>query len=171
MSKLGSVAPKERINIVYQPSTNGNEEVELPFKILAIGDYTGRADDRCVEDRTPINIDKDNFNEVMASHKLAASFCVENSIHHNGGDLTVDLKFDTLKDFTPEGIAAQVPELRELMELRDALTALKGPLGNMPGFRSQLRDLLADASSRQQLTQESAALPSAFTTDSDQESE
>ena len=66
MSREGSVAPKERVNIVYKPATgNAQEEVELPLKIMMVGDYTLRPDDQAVENRKPINIDKDNFNQVL----------------------------------------------------------------------------------------------------------
>lgn len=156
MPKEGSVAPKERVNIVYKPATDGAEEVELPLKILAIGDYTGREDDRALEDRKPINIDKDNFNEVMEKHELKADINVEDRL--SGGDddaeLAVSLKFKNLKDFTPEGVANQVPELKKLLELRAALTALKGPLGNRPAFRKQMQNLLGDEASRKKLMDE-----------------
>lgn len=66
MAKEGSVAPKERVNIVYRPATgDAQEEVELPLKMLIMGDFTQTEDERAVEDREPINIDKDNFNDVM----------------------------------------------------------------------------------------------------------
>ena len=61
MAKDGSVAPKERINIVYKPATNMDEEIELPFKMMVMGDFTGRADDTPLEDRSRINIDKDKI--------------------------------------------------------------------------------------------------------------
>ena len=74
MAREGSVAPKERVNITYKPATgNAKEEVELPLKMLMLGDYTGRADPRPLEDRKPINVDKDNFQQVMAEQKLAVS--------------------------------------------------------------------------------------------------
>ncbi len=67
MAKEGSVAPKERVNIVYKPATgDAQEEVELPLKMLMMGDYTNRPDPRPLEDRKPINVDKDNFSKVMA---------------------------------------------------------------------------------------------------------
>ena len=66
-----SVAPKERVNIVYKAQIGDAQvETELPLKILMVGDYTGRHDDTAVEDRKPINIDKENFNEVMAKQDL-----------------------------------------------------------------------------------------------------
>jgi len=67
MAKDGSVAPKERINITFKPTTGGaQEQIELPLKLVAMGDYTHRADERKVEDRKPISIDKMTFDEVLA---------------------------------------------------------------------------------------------------------
>jgi type VI secretion system protein ImpB len=78
MSKEGSVAPKERVNITYKPATgNAKEEVELPLKLLMLGDYTQRPDPTPLEDRKPINVDKDNFQKVMSEQKLALSFGVQ----------------------------------------------------------------------------------------------
>jgi len=156
VSKEGSVAPKERVNIVYKPATgNQQAEIELPLKILMIGDYTGRTDDRTIEERKPINVDKDNFNEVMASHNLKADVSVADKLSTEGsGSLAVSLKFKTLADFGPEGIVAQVPELRTLLELRSALVALKSPLGNVPAFRKKIQGLLGDPEARQKLMAE-----------------
>lgn len=156
MSKEGSVAPKERVNIVYKPATgNAQEEVELPLKILMMGDYTGRADDRAVEDRKPINIDKDNFNDVMSSHKLSVTLGVADKLGSEpGGQLAVKLAFNSLADFSPEGVVNQVPELKTLLDLRTALNALKGPLGNVPAFRKKIQALLGDDNARQKLMAE-----------------
>jgi type VI secretion system protein ImpB len=156
--KEGSVAPKERINITYKPATGGaTEDVELPLKILMLGDFTGRQDDRPVEDRKPINIDKDNFDKVMAAQELKTTVSVKNKLTDgDAGDLSVELKFSSLRDFRPEGIVDQVPQLRELMELRNALVALKGPLigGNVPEFRKKLMDALKDPDKRNRLMRE-----------------
>ena len=155
MAKEGSVAPKERVNIVYKPATDGQEEVELPLNILAIGDYTGREDDRPVEERKPINIDKDNFNDVMEKHELKVDLQVPDKLADQAGaELGVSLQFKTLADFTPEGVAEQVPELKQLLALREALVALKSPLGNKPAFRKQLQKLLEDEGSRNKLMAE-----------------
>jgi type VI secretion system protein ImpB len=156
VSKEGSVAPKERVNIVYKPATgNAQEEVELPLKILMMGDYTGRADDRPLEQRKPINVDKDNFNEVMASHKLELTMSVPDKLSgEKDAEMSVKLKFNGLNDFGPEGIVNQVPELRTLLELRSALNALKGPLGNIPAFRKKIQALLGDNDARDKLMSE-----------------
>lgn len=155
MAKEGSVAPKERVNIVYKPAVDGAEEVELPLKILAIGDYTGRADDRQLEDRKPINIDKDNFNEVMEKHGLAIDINVPDRLSGTAGsEMSASLQFKSLKDFTPEGILAQVPELQKLMDLRNALTALKSPMGNVPTFRKKLQSMLDNPEQRDALMAE-----------------
>ena len=155
MAKEGSVAPKERVNIVYKPATEGAEEVELPLKILAIGDYTGRPDDRQLEDRKPINIDKDNFEEVMEKHELGIDINVPDKLSGEAGaEMAMSLKFKSMKDFTPEGVLQQVPELQQLMDLRNALTALKSPLGNVPGFRKKLQAMLSDPAQRDKLLAE-----------------
>lgn len=156
MGKEGSVAPKERVNITYKPATGDQqEEVELPLRIMMMGDYTGKPDDTPLEERKPINIDKDNFNDVMAEQKLATDVHVADKLSGEAGaEMAVSLKFKGLKDFTPEGVAEQVPELRQLMLLRNALTALKGPLGNIPQFRKKIEKLLGDEGSREKLMKE-----------------
>ncbi|MFN0062484.1 MAG: type VI secretion system contractile sheath small subunit [Myxococcaceae bacterium] len=155
MPKESSVAPKERVNIVYKTATgNAQEEIELPLKILMMGDYTGRPDNTPLEDRAPINIDKGNFNEVMSKQDLAVDTSVKNQLAQDAGELAVSLKFKTLADFGPEGIVNQVPELQQLLELRQALTALKGPLGNVPAFRKKIQTLLGDETNRSRLLSE-----------------
>ncbi|WP_137806619.1 type VI secretion system contractile sheath small subunit [Pseudomonas sp. G(2018)] len=151
MAKEGSVAPKERINVTFKPATGGvQEEIELPLKLLAIGDYTQRKDDRKVEDRKPINIDKMTFDEVLAKQELQVTLSVPNRLQDDSGseELVVDLRVDSMKDFNPASLVEQVPELKKLMELRNALVALKGPLGNAPAFRKAIEGVLADDESR-----------------------
>lgn len=154
--KEGSVAPKERVNIVYRPATgDAQEEVELPLKLVMMGDYTMREDDTPLEERKPVNVDKDNFNDVMRSQALSITANVPNRLSEEEDDeMAVELKFDTLKDFEPESIVRQVPELRKLLELRQALTALKGPLGNIPAFRKALQATLASEKAREKLLAE-----------------
>lgn len=156
MSKESSVAPTERVNIVYKPATgNAQEQVELPLKILAMGDFTHRPDPRPLEERAPINVDKDNFNEVMAQQELKVTLSVPDRLsNEKDAELPMTLEFKTLADFSPESVVNQVPELKTLLELRSALHALKGPLGNLPAFRRKLQSLLGDPDSRQKLMRE-----------------
>ncbi len=151
-----SVAPKERVNITYKAQVgDAQEETELPLKILMVGDYTGRPDDTPLEERKPISVDKENFNDVMAKQDLKAAVAVPDRLSgEKDASLNVQLAFRGLNDFTPEGIVGQVPELKKLLELRQALTALKGPLGNIPAFRKRIQSLLGDDKARQQLMTE-----------------
>ena len=156
MAKEASIAPKERVNIVYRPATgDSQEEVELPLKLMVLGDFTLRADDRILEDRTPVNIDKDTFNDVMRSQDLGITVNVPNKLTDEpDAQMSVDLKFETLKDFEPDAIVQKVPELARMMELREALKALKGPLSNVPAFRKKLQELVGDEEARAKVLQE-----------------
>lgn len=157
MAQESSVAPKERVNIRFKPATgNAKEEVELPLKLMVLGDFTGRADDRPVEERELVNVNKDNFDDVMKSQKLGLDMVAENKLDDSpeAGNMTVSLKFESIKDFEPERVAAQIPELRTLTDLRSALVALKGPLGNVPAFRKAIQTMLEDEGARQKLLSE-----------------
>jgi len=157
MAKEGSVAPKERVNIVYRPATgDASEEVELPLKILVMGDYTMREDDTPVEDRAPINVDKDNFNDVLNAQKVTLDTVVDNTLAEGEEDakLNLSLDFKTMRDFEPDAILNKVPELQQLVALREALKALKGPLGNVPDFRKKIQELVHDEGARERLLKE-----------------
>jgi len=156
MAKEASVAPKERVNIVYRPATgDAKEETELPLKILVMGDFTGKADDRAVEDRKAINIDKDNFNDVLASQDLKLETAVKDKLGEDpDAEMAVSLDFKSMKDFEPDAIIKKVPELAKLVELREALKAVKGPLGNVPEFRKKVSELVQDPDSKAKLLKE-----------------
>lgn len=157
MSKShGSVAPKERINIKYIPATGDQQaEVELPLKLLITGDFKGHGEESAREDRQPVRIDKDNFNDVLTKAEVSLDMAVPCVLTNDiENDLSINLQFKSINDFGPDAIARQVPEMNKLLELRNALVALKGPLGNTPAFRKQLQSLLADDASRQRLIRE-----------------
>ena len=157
MAKEGSVAPKERINITFKPATGGaQEEIELPLKLLVIGDYVQQVDERKLEDRKPVAIDKMTFDEVLSKQGLSLSLNVPNRLQEEGGtdELAIALNISAMKDFNPASLVEQVPELKKLMELRDALVALKGPLGNAPSFRKAIEGVLADEASRARVLSE-----------------
>lgn len=157
MADEQTVAPKERVNITYKPATGDRQaEVELPLKMLFVGDYTGRADPRPLEERKPINIDKDNFQQVLAEHNISIDIAVKNVLtdEPDASDLPVKLQIRKLSDFGPDAVAEQIPEVKRLLELRAALTSLKSPLGNVPAFRKKLQSLLGDANAREKLMNE-----------------
>jgi type VI secretion system protein ImpB len=152
----GSVAPKERINISYKPAAgNAKERVELPFKLLVLGDFTQQSDERTVEDRSLLNVNRHNFNEVMKDMDLTLNLSVANKMREGGDEqVSIELKIDSLDDFEPDNIISQVEELKQVMELREALKSLKGPLGNSPQMRKQIQALLTDSDARAALRKE-----------------
>ncbi|WP_054031048.1 type VI secretion system contractile sheath small subunit [Desulfatitalea tepidiphila] len=156
MAKEGTVAPKERVNIVYRPATgDAKEEVELPLKMLVVGDFNMREDDRMIEEREPINIDKDNFDEVMRAQNLKLDVDVADKISGDPDkEIAVSLKFESIKDFNPEAIAQHTPELNQLLQLREALSALKGPMSNRPEFRKKIQEIVKDEAAREKLLKE-----------------
>lgn len=154
MSKSSSVAPKERVNIKFVPATGDQSaELELPFKTIVVGDFTGRVDYSPLETRKATDVNKNNFNEVFRKMDLSLDVDVKNTLDESDPDasLRATLNFESIEDFQPDSIARQVPELNSLVELREALTALKGPLGNMPAFRKALAELLDDPVQRKAL--------------------
>lgn len=157
---VGSVAPRERVNITYRPASEGTQEdIELPFKILILGDFTGRPDERPIEERPPICVDKDNFDKVMAAQHLGVDISVPDHLTgpaqgHEPAELAVSLRFSSLADFRPEGLALQVEPLRRLKELRDALRFLKSSSANVPGFMRRVQELLKDPAQRERLLRE-----------------
>jgi type VI secretion system protein ImpB len=157
MAKEATVAPKERINIVYKPATNMDEDVELPLKLVVLGDFTGREDSTALEDRKVINLDKDNFNQVLAEQRISMSFGVRDRLTPNaqeGDEVPVSLEIQNLKSFQPEQVVKQVPELKALLEIREALVAMKGPLGNVKAFSQKLKQVLSDDAAREKLVRE-----------------
>jgi type VI secretion system protein ImpB len=156
MAKEGSVAPKERVNIVYKPATgDAQEEVELPLKLLVVGDFTQAKDGRALEDRPTIAVDKDNFDEVLKAQNLQLDLTVQNTLSGNEGDeLAVNLKFQSLKDFEPDQLVQKIEPLKKLMELREALKAVKSPLANTPDFRKKVQALVDDPAARDKILKE-----------------
>ncbi|GAB1121351.1 MAG: type VI secretion system contractile sheath small subunit [Shewanella algae] len=129
--------------------------MELPLKLLVLGDFKGHPEDSQLEERKTVQVDKSNFESVMKEANLSISATVDNKLtDEDGAELSVDLKFDSLKDFSPDSIGEQVPEIQKLIELREALVALKGPLGNIPAFRAKLQELIATEESREKLLSE-----------------
>lgn len=149
----GSNAPKERINITYKAKTNGqNTDVELPLKLMIMSDLTASENKKNLEEREILSINKNNFDQVMQKLNINTSFSVKNTLSEsNEGELNINLHISNMKDFSPDNIIKQVPELNKLLQLRKALMALKGPMGNIPDFRKALLEALMDKGSKEQL--------------------
>ena len=163
MPKDKSVAPKERINLVYESKLGGQEaQRELPLKILSIGDYTGSPDDRALADRKPINVNKVNFKDVMAAQKLSVEVSVPDRLSgEEDAEIGGTLTFESLDDFTPEGIANQVPELQRLLALREALVSVRASVSNPSAFLKKLKAVVKDENQRNQLIAELSKAPPA----------
>ena len=155
MSKQ-SESPKERINVTYKPATgDATEEIEIPYKLTLLGDYNPNAEKIAIEDRKAIKIDKNNFNDVVKEQNLSVSFAVPNKlVDDEDASLNIDLKISSMKDFSPEKIVENVDELKKLMQLRESLIALKGPLGNLPAFRNAIESAIENSEERDSLMEE-----------------
>ena len=102
-----------------------------------------------------VSIDKNTFSSVMGEMDIKLNINVPNKLSEKEDDeLNVNLGISSLSDFSPDNIVNAVPELKKLLELREALTAVKGPLGNVPAFRARLAELLENDESREQLLKE-----------------
>ncbi len=129
-----AVAPKERINIVYQPATGGRkEQIELPLKVMVLGDFNGRKDAQ-LQDRSAAEVSTPSVDNVMASLDVATEYSVPNTLTGKG-EIKAKLEFNSIKDLNPSAVIEQIPELKKMLGLRDALKALRAPIGNSSEFR------------------------------------
>jgi type VI secretion system protein ImpB len=122
-----------RVHIKYEVETGGAIELkELPFVMGILGDFTGQPVEPLarLKDRKFVEVTPDNFDDVLKSMKPHLSFTVDNLLSEdaNAGKLGVDLRFESLDDFSPDRVAEQVDPLRKLLELRRQLADLRGSL-------------------------------------------
>ncbi|EOH9739776.1 MULTISPECIES: type VI secretion system contractile sheath small subunit [Campylobacter] len=147
----GSHAPKERINITYKAKTNGqNADVELPLKLMVMANLKGK-NETPLEEREILQINKINFDQVMQKLDIRTNFSVKNTLGTGAEELDVDIHISSMKDFSPDSLVHQIPELKKLMQLREALMALKGPMGNIPDFRKAVVEALKDEKTKEKL--------------------
>ena len=138
--------PPARINIKFTKEVGGaKEKIELPFKMLMVGDYTGRPAEPgdAPATRKKVNINKDNFENVMKEMKLSARITCANKLSENPNDeMSVNLKFDSMKSFHPEEVAKQVPELNALLAARILLKDLRARLISGRELRTELEKII-----------------------------
>jgi type VI secretion system protein ImpB len=118
---------KPRVHITYEVETEGAMvERELPFVVGVMGDFSGDPTEplKPLKDRKFIQIDRDNFNDVMARLTPGLNLKVENTLQDDGSQMAVELKFRSMEDFEPGAIVNQVPALKKLMETRNQLRDL-----------------------------------------------
>lgn len=142
--------PPSRVNIRYVKKTDGaQEKIELPLKLLLLGDYTLRPDDTPLDERKKISVSKDNFAEVLKAQRLKLSMNVPDKLSGNSGDeLKVNLDLDSMKAFEPDEIVRRVPELKKLLEIRELLVDLKARVITNRDFRQALEKIVKDDAQR-----------------------
>jgi len=136
---------KPRVHITYDVETEGAEiQRELPFIVGVMGDFSGDPTSalRPLADRKFIQIDRDNFNDVMAGMNPGLKMKVDNKLSEEGGEMAVDLKFNSMEDFEPARVAQQVPALRSLMETRAKLRDLMSKVDRSEELEGLLEKVL-----------------------------
>ncbi|MBR0655410.1 type VI secretion system contractile sheath small subunit [Plastoroseomonas arctica] len=148
---------KPRVHITYQVETEGAEVVrELPFVVGVMGDYAGDPAEplKPLGERKFTQIDRDNFNDVMARIQPGLNLKVDNTLAGDGSQLGVNLKFKSLDDFDPARVAEQVPALKALMETRSKLRDLMSKVDRSEDLEKMLEDVLQDKDKLGQLSSE-----------------
>jgi type VI secretion system protein ImpB len=134
------------------------ESKELPFVMGVMGDFTGQQDpDKPLpklKERKFVNVDLDNFDEVLDGMAPKASYRVKNKLSPEGGEFAVNLQFKSLDDFSPEAVVQQVEPLRKLLEARTKLSDLRNKLAGNDKLEDVLSDVLSNTEKLKQLGQE-----------------
>jgi type VI secretion system protein ImpB len=134
------------------------ESKELPFVMGVMGDFTGQQDpDKPLpklKERKFVNVDLDNFDEVLDGMAPKASYRVKNKLSPDGGEFAVNLQFKSIDDFSPEAVVQQVEPLRKLLEARTKLSDLRNKLAGNDKLEDVLSDVLSNTEKLKQLGQE-----------------
>lgn len=148
---------KPRVHITYEVETEGAVEVkELPFVVGVMGDFSGHPTKELkpLTDRKFIDIDRDNFNDVMKRMTPGLNIRVENTLKGDNTEMPVQLKFDSIEDFEPANVAKQVGPLRQLLETRDKLRDLTTKVDLSQDLEKVLEAALSDPQKLAQLANE-----------------
>lgn len=142
--RLQKVRPP-RVQLTYDVEKgDAIEEKELPFVVGVLGDFSGNPEQPLprVKDRRFVNVDLDNFDEVIEGMSPRAVYRVPNRISDEGGEFAVELKFKSIDDFRPEAVVEQVEPLRRLLESRSKLADLRNKLAGNEKLEDLLNDVL-----------------------------
>ena len=138
---------KPRVHITYDVETEGAVEVkELPFVVGVMGDFSGDPTEplKSLKDRKFIQVDRENFDQVMRRMSPGLKMRVENVLKGDGSEMPVSLKFESLEDFEPGRVVEQVEPLRKLMETRNKLRDLMAKADSSEQLESLLEQILQD---------------------------
>lgn len=154
-----SEIPKARVNIQLSLHTGGaQKKVELPLKLMVVGDYSNGAEHRAVSEREKVNINKNNFDNVLSEFSPSINLSVENTLSGDGSEENIRLSFSGMKDFEPEQVARQIPQLKAMLAMRNLLRDLKANLLDNQAFRKELEKILLDPTLSAELRSELSAL-------------
>ena len=139
---------KPRVHIVYEVETEGAVvQKELPFVVGVLGDFSGNPTEplKPLKDRKFVQIDRDNFNEIMARMTPGLNLKVENTMKGDGSEMAVQLKFSSMDDFDPTRVVQQIDPLRRLQETRDKLRDLLTKIDRSEDLEALLEKVLQNA--------------------------
>jgi type VI secretion system protein ImpB len=148
---------RPRVHITYEVETEGAEVLrELPFVVGVIGDFSGDPTQplRPLADRKFIQIDRDNFNEVMARMTPGLNIRVANKLADDGSEMALQLKFNSIEDFEPARVAEQVPALKALLETRNKLRDLMSKVDRSEQLETLLEQILKNENELKSLSGE-----------------
>lgn len=147
--------PKARVNITLDVETGGaKKKVDLPMKLLVVGDYSNGKGHGRLADRTRINVDGNNLEAVMKELAPSASFSVPHTSRDDDSEIDIKLEFDSFKSFSPEVVAGQIPEISNLLAMRNLLKDLKSNLLDNSKFRKELERIVRNRPEMDGLRQE-----------------
>jgi type VI secretion system protein ImpB len=144
--RLQKVRPP-RVQLTYEVERGDAIEIkELPFVVGVVADLAGQSEveQPKLRDRKFVNIDRDNFDDVMKAVEPRAAFEVKNRLTDMGGTFAVDLRFRSMASFDPDQVVAQIEPLRRLLEARSKLADLRNKLAGNDKLESILSDVLAN---------------------------
>jgi type VI secretion system protein ImpB len=152
--KLGRVRPP-RVHIKYEVEIGDAIELkELPFVVGVLGDFSGKPDKPLppVKERKFVEVDRDNFNQVMAGMTPRLAYRVDNRLDNSGTKMNVELRFKSLEDFEPDRVVQQVEPLRQLVDARRRLSDLLSKMDGNDRLEELLQEVIQNTGAQQQLS-------------------
>ncbi len=154
--KLQRVRPP-RVQLTYDVEIgDAIEQKEIPFVVGVMGDFSGNSEVTLpkLKDRKFVNVDLDNFDDVMKGVEPRTVYRVKNTLTENGGEFAVNIKFRSIEDFRPESVVQQVEPLRKLLDARSKLSDLRNKLAGNDKLEDVLSEVLSNTENLQQLGKE-----------------